>query len=218
MRCLPSASGDVGVRPKPRLLLAQGLTEALPAMSTLLLMTREPTSALQTARPEETEKSPLAGPNHKPAGRHSTTKRPSRRDPRPDQLQEGETVLALAVCSPRGAIEMQAANPIRIVVTDQRFLALKTSRLTGRSKGDVDFEIPLGQVHSVQTRRRHPVATVGVPVLSVAMVLLDEQAVVFETSGFGIKAMRRFVDALEAAALALPESKYETSAKSPHRP
>jgi hypothetical protein len=143
-------------------------------------------------------------------GLNQASRKPSSRAPLPDQLEEGETVLALAVCSPPGAIEKQSAQPIRIAVTDRRFLALKTSRMTGRSKGDVELAVPLGDVVSVRTQKRHPVATIGVPVLSVAMVLLNGEAVVFETSGFRIKAMRHFVDVLEKAAQAVPESKYGT--------
>ena len=71
--------------------------------------------------------------------------------PAEDALEPDETILALAVCQPPGAIQRQARRPIRVVVTDRRFLALKTSATTGRSKGDVDFEIPLRGITSVAT-------------------------------------------------------------------
>ena len=142
---------------------------------------------------------------------HRMPRKLSRHAPHPDQLEDGESVLALGVCSPPGAIERQATQPIRIAVTNRRFLALKTSRMTGRSKGEIELAFPLGDVVSVLTVKRHPVAAMGVPVLSVAMVLSNGEAVVFETSGFRIKAMRRFADVLELAAQAVPESKYGTS-------
>lgn len=133
------------------------------------------------------------------------------KEPAPDQLEPGETVLALAVCSPPGAIEKQAAQPIRIVVTDRRFLALKTSRMTGRTKGEIELEVPLRDVVSVQTTKRHPVATIGVPVFSVGVVLSDGTALVFATSGFRIKGLRHFADVLQETAQTVPDSKYGSS-------
>ena len=76
--------------------------------------------------------------------------------------------------------------------------------MTGRSKGEVELAVPLADVVSVLTVKRHPVATMGVPVLSVAMVLSNGEAVVIETSGFRIKGMRHFADVLESAAQAVP--------------
>ncbi len=136
-------------------------------------------------------------------------------NPHADQLAAGETVLALASCAPPGAIERQSARPIRIVVTDQRFLALKTNRMTGRSKGDVELEIPLRDVISVRTKKRHPVAALGMPIFTVAVALLSGEVLVFETSGIGIKALRHFADVLESAAQAVPESKYGASVQGP---
>ena len=146
---------------------------------------------------------------------HRTPRKPSRRAPSPEQLEEGETVLSLGVCSPPGAIERQSTQPIRIAVTSRRFLALKTSRMTGRSKGEVELAVLLGDVVSVVTLKRHPVATMGVPVLTVAMVLSNGETVVIETSGLRIKAMRHFADVLEAAARAVPGSKYGSSVETP---
>jgi hypothetical protein len=153
----------------------------------------------------------MAGVNQASLDQRRRPKRPDRRAPLPHELEEGEVVLALAVCSPPGAIERQSAQPTRIALTSTRFLVLKTSRMTGRTRGDVEFAVPLEEVVSVQTLKRHPVATMGVPVLSVALVLLNGEAVVFETSGFRIKAMRRFAEVLEATAQAAPGSRYGTS-------
>jgi hypothetical protein len=171
-------------------------------------------SAAGTGQPER-RMAKMAGLNQASMDTRGMPRNASHRAPATDQLEEGETVLALALCSPPGAIEKQSTQPIRIAVTSRRFLALKTSRMTGRSKGDVDFAVPLRDVMSVLTLKRHAVATMGIPVLSVAMVLLNGETVVFETSGFRIKAMRQFAAVLEAAAQAAPESKYGTSVEVP---
>jgi len=128
--------------------------------------------------------------------------------PSEDALEPGEEILALAMCQPPGAIERQSRRPIRVVTTDRRFLALKTSAMSGRSKGEVEFEIPLRDIASVDIRRRHPVATIGVPVLGVTVVLADGRAMTLETSGFGIKKLRNFAKTLSATAQAVDGSQY----------
>jgi hypothetical protein len=136
-----------------------------------------------------------------------------KKGPAPDQLEPGETVLALACCSPPGAIERQAGQPMRLALTDRRFLVLKTSRMTGRTKGEIELEVPLRDVVSVQIAKRHPIATLGVLIFSVAVVRSDGKALVCETSGFGIKGLWQLAEILEKTARTVPESKYGSSAE-----
>jgi hypothetical protein len=138
--------------------------------------------------------------------------------PTEDQLEPGEAILALAMCQPPGAIERQARRPIRVVVTDRRFLALKTSAMTGRSKGDIEFEIPLRDITSVETKKRHPVATIGVPVLGVGVSLSDGREMTFETSGLGIKKLRTFAEVLRSTAQSATGSQYGATPQSPSGP
>jgi Bacterial PH domain len=128
--------------------------------------------------------------------------------PAEDALEPGETILALATGQPAGAIERQARKPVRVVVTDRRFLALKTSAMTGRSKGEVEFEIPLRDITSVETRKRHPIATIGVPVFGVGVTLADGQAIALESSGVQIKKLRNLAEVLRSTAQAVEGSQY----------
>jgi len=136
--------------------------------------------------------------------------RTPRGEPAPDQLEPGETVLALARCSPPDAWRKQSPQPMRIAVTDRRLLALKTSQLTGRSQGDVERAIPLRDVVAVHTKKRHPVSNFGVPVFAVSVVLSNGDVLVFETSGYPIWALGRCAEALETAAPNVPGSMYES--------
>jgi hypothetical protein len=131
--------------------------------------------------------------------------------PADDELEPGEVALAFATCQPPGAIERQTRRPIRVVVTDRRFLALKTSAMTGRSKGEVEFDVPLRDITSVETRKRHPVATVGVPVFALSVSLSDGRAMTLETSGMGIKKLRNFSEVLRSTAQSTEGSQYQLS-------
>ena len=135
------------------------------------------------------------------------------KEPAPDQLEPGETVLALAVCSPPGAIEKQAAQPIRIVVTDRRFLASKTSRMTGRTKGEIELEVPLRAMsypfrpqNATQSRRSE---SQSFP--SGWFYRMGPHWCSSGTSGFRIKGLRHFADVLQKTAQTVPESKYGSS-------
>jgi hypothetical protein len=133
---------------------------------------------------------------------------PQSEGPEPDQLEPGEIVLALAKCDWFGTIEKQHKVEKRIAVTDRRFLALKTGIWRGRSKGEVELEIPLRDVVAVHTEKRHPVTTYGVSVLAVTLVRSDGHGLAFGTGILGIKTMRKFVDALETAARNVPGTMY----------
>ena len=97
---------------------------------------------------------------------------------------------------------------MRIALTDRRILVLKTSRMTSRSKGEVERDIPLRDVVAVHTEKRRSVATVGIRYLAVAVVLSNGHSLAFETGAFGIKAMQHLLEALETAARTVPGTRY----------
>ena len=69
-------------------------------------------------------------------------------------------MLALGVCSPPGAIERQSTQPIRMC--HKSALSRTEDEQDDRSKQRRDrTAVPLGDVVSVLTVKRHPVATMG---------------------------------------------------------
>jgi hypothetical protein len=134
--------------------------------------------------------------------------------PAEDALEPGEAILALATCQPPGAIENQTFRAVRVVVTDMRFLVLETNALTGRSKGAVEFELPLRDVTSVEMRKRRSIATVGLPILVVRLSLADGRSMAFESSGILIKRHRKLAEVLMTAAQSVEGSQYRSRPES----
>jgi hypothetical protein len=107
----------------------------------------------------------------------------------------GERVVAEAKVRPPGAIEAQKAGSALVVLTDTRLLVYRCGLMLGTNTGELAAAYGLDDIAAMETHRRHPIMTVGVPIFLVAIVLeSDQQLLRFETSGIGIGRLRRLAE------------------------
>jgi hypothetical protein len=113
-------------------------------------------------------------------------------------------VLASCRCAPPEAIEREAPEPILVVITDRRFVVFRLGVMFGRNIKEVLIDLPLGDIAGVKTRKRHPVATMGVPVQDVALNLRRGETLFFSSRGFANPKTRAMVEVLRSVIDATP--------------
>jgi hypothetical protein len=110
--------------------------------------------------------------------------------PRQDELEPGETVLALARCAPPGTAVRGDGQRMNMVVTDRRLLALKTNRWTGHSKGQVLGATPLQDVTSVE------IHTGAIPNFEIVVRLANGVVTGMESDVFRRRRLRNLAEAV----------------------
>lgn len=79
-------------------------------------------------------------------------------------LDSDETLLAVARVSPPGRIEAQSGgNGFELALTDRRLLLSKRRAWRNKDRTSIVERIPLDQIRAVRTEKRHPAATLGIP-------------------------------------------------------
>jgi Protein of unknown function (DUF3592) len=113
-------------------------------------------------------------------------------------LEAGEQIVAECRCQPPGAIQNQQQQPVGVVVTDRRLFVLQLDALWGRKVKEIALIAPISEMRSVTKRRSHPIATMGVPLVTVQIELSTAETLTFQTSGAGNRGLQRLADALES--------------------
>lgn len=114
-------------------------------------------------------------------------------------IGDGENVLVAVNCSPPGVLERQQSKQLKVVVTDRRLIAVRLGRILERKVKETILDLPLADIVGVQTQKRYPVGTYGIPILRVTITLRGGDGIAFENGGFGIKRGRALAAALEDA-------------------
>ncbi len=77
--------------------------------------------------------------------------------------------------------------------------------MMGTNTGDLLFAHSLDDIAAMETRKRHPIMTIGVPVFLVAIALKDdEEMLTFETSGIGIRRLKELAEHIAELRPGLP--------------
>jgi hypothetical protein len=114
-------------------------------------------------------------------------------------LEPGEEEVSRAKVKPPGAIERQSAQLVAVVLTNRRLLILGANAITMSSTGKLLLDLHLDQIETVSLTKRHPVMTLGVPVVTLRIVPKNSDPFAVESSGIGIGPLRKLGQALEAA-------------------
>jgi uncharacterized RDD family membrane protein YckC len=113
-------------------------------------------------------------------------------------LDPGETLLALARVQPPGRIEAQSGgNGFELGLTNRRLLLSKRRALANRNRVSIVDSIPLGDITAVRTEKRHPPATLGIPLFRLDLVRgSPENGFSCETSSFGVRHLQGLAEKL----------------------
>ena len=105
---------------------------------------------------------------------------------------------------PLGRPKRDRAQTFLVIVTDKRLLVYKCRLMLGTKTGNLLFAHSLDDF-ALETRQRHPIMTIGVPVFLVAIALKgNEQMLTFETSGISIRRLRDLADCIAELRPGLP--------------
>ena len=122
-----------------------------------------------------------------------------------EHLSAGEQVIAGTGARSLAAIANQSARAVRLVLTNRQLLVLEQKVWTGGVTNKVVLEpIPLDEVAALETSTKHPLATLGVPVLVVRFALRRKTVITLGASGFGIRSLRVLTERLAQLRPGLP--------------